>query len=683
MTLRLSVLFIGGLIVAGYIALSKIDIETLRGNVVSVMRNTTGLPIEIAGDVKWQFSLRPRVVMNDVSIKNADWAKNPYGVKIDQMYVSLDLFSLFSGQPTISKVRLINPHVFLEEDDKGQYSMVQKLPEKKEDPIDKSYPFDIDFGFSILELENPNISVITPVSRYDWSPDAFRIEYKDGGYSGYISKDDKVYPFIVGFSKLNTERKVYPVSIAFADGGNIVTANLALEATSKLPIDFKIKGDVQDLQGLLSNFNLSIPKIAPMNLNISGGMDHNKLIIHKSVINILGNDLEFSGSYDWLKVPSVYAKLKSKNFALGKVFPNLYGVEKPKWIRPNRKLNVFEDTDVSKFFPHNINISADISIDNMNIYRDMMAKNSEIKLVSTNDKLNLEVKTNFADGDIHTRFVAIKKPGEQLYIKMAGMGERIYVGEILNEIREKDSISELPANFELYLQTHGHDLTDLMKNLYGPFYVYSVGRGYAHSDLVEYFYGQDLLTQLRHSAMDLLRRNKKYDTIGIDCAVVNLKFRGGYVESTRGIAVESSAINMRAAGFVDLGNEKLKASFVTTPVRGIKLSVTGNVINSTEFSGDLAEPDIKISGNTVAAKAISATGIGILLAPFTGGIGLVAGAGIGFLAGDMLENWLADEHPCKTARKVGAEPEKDDPEWLNKPLADLIQPMLDGTDINN
>ena len=100
-------------------------------------------------------------------------------------------------------------------------------------------------------------------------------------------------------------------------------------------------------------------------------------------------------------------------------------------------------------------------------------------------------------------------------------------------------------------------------------------------------------------------------------------------------------------------------------------------MNSVEISGNLAEPDIRISGAAVAGKVASATGIGLLLAPFTGGISLAAGAGLGLLAGDLLENWLADDQPCKTALSRGAPDWRDDPEWLGAPIGDLIGTIMD------
>jgi hypothetical protein len=189
-------------------------------------------------------------------------------------------------------------------------------------------------------------------------------------------------------------------------------------------------------------------------------------------------------------------------------------------------------------------------------------------------------------------------------------------------------------------------------------------------------YGTDFLTDLRHSIQDLFRSKKKNDQIKISCAAVNIKLRNGKIETENGVAVESNAINLRMAGAFNFGNETLKVSLTSVPVRGLKLSLTGDVINSIEFSGNLAEPDIKISGSAVVGKVASATGIGLLLAPFTGGIGLVAGAGVGWLAGDLIENWLADDHPCKTAMNKGAPAKKGDPEWLNTPMAELVSGLI-------
>ena len=42
----------------------------------------------------------------------------------------------------------------------------------------------------------------------------------------------------------------------------------------------------------------------------------------------------------------------------------------------------------------------------------------------------------------------------------------------------------------------------------------------------------------------------------------------------------------------------------------------------------------------------------------------------------MLENWLADDHPCKKALKKGAPSHKGDPEWFDIPALDLANGVI-------
>ena len=85
-------------------------------------------------------------------------------------------------------------------------------------------------------------------------------------------------------------------------------------------------------------------------------------------------------------------------------------------------------------------------------------------------------------------------------------------------------------------------------------------------------YGTDFLTTLRHSIQDLFRTEKKYNQIKISCVALNTKLRNGLIETQNGAAVETNAINIRFAGKLDLGNENMKLSLATVPVRGLKLS---------------------------------------------------------------------------------------------------------------
>ena len=54
---RILGLCVVGLVVAIVVALSQINLESLRGNLLTILRDATGMPIEIDGAVSWKFSV--------------------------------------------------------------------------------------------------------------------------------------------------------------------------------------------------------------------------------------------------------------------------------------------------------------------------------------------------------------------------------------------------------------------------------------------------------------------------------------------------------------------------------------------------------------------------------------------------------------------------------------------------
>ena len=125
--LRLLGLFVGGMAVALFVALNNVNLETLRGSILNVMRDATGLPIEIDGPVSWRFSLRPQIELADVRVPNAEWAKEKYGVDTKKIDVTLNLVSLLRNRPTIQNIKIYDTKVALEQNSSGEYSFVQSF----------------------------------------------------------------------------------------------------------------------------------------------------------------------------------------------------------------------------------------------------------------------------------------------------------------------------------------------------------------------------------------------------------------------------------------------------------------------------------------------------------------------------------------------------------------------------
>ena len=681
--MRVLVLFIMGLVVAIVIALSQINLEALRGSVLTVLRDATGLPVEIDGTVSWKLSLRPQIELNQVRVPNAEWARHENAFSAEKIDVTLDLISLFQDRPTIQNVKVYDATICIEQNEKGEFSILPKFTSAQPDtdagteasvltgPAD--YPF-VDPGLGGLEVQNLDIDIFGA----EYSINGFQIRYMPRSdtreYSGWVRSTSDVFPFILSFSKYNAERKVYPLRVAFATGGDALIANIALEGTSKAPIDFIIRGDIPDIAEVGKVFNLDLETMPAMKVDISGGYDWQKLTLRNSVITVRGTTLGFSGVIDWSgAVPNVTATLESDYVSLYELFPDMYG---KKWVRPNRDLNVFHD--IPLYGTEFLKINADLRIlfDKFVVYRDFNLSDMDVRLNLYNGRGRIDVATVIANGNVRAAADVDIDADGRMYARVGGLGRGITIGQLLQQVYIDDFISELPVDFEMYVEASGSTLSEWMQTITGPVRVYSSGSGYAHSALVANMYGTDFLTTLRHSITDLFSSEKKYNQMTISCVSVNTKLREGLIETQHGVAVETNAINVRLAGNLDLGDEKMQLSLTTVPVRGLKLSLTGNVVNSMEITGNLAEPTIRISGAAVAGKVASATGIGLLLAPFTGGIGLVAGAGVGLLAGDLLENWLADDNPCETALERGAPSRRGDAEWMDLSAADLANNII-------
>ena len=291
MVLRIIGLFVMGLIIALFVALSQVKLETLRGDVLSILRDATGLPVEIDGAVSWKFSLRPRIELNQVRVLNASWAKEKYAFSAEKIDVRLNLLSLFRDRPTIQNVRIHDAVLNIEKNSDGAYSIE---PFKKSDDADLAtdtentdavntvvqpeYPFE-DPGLGGVQVRN----LVANVFGDTYKIVGFSVRYvpkdEEREYAGWIKSDQDVFPFIVSYSRYNAERKIYPVRIALATGGDALIANIALEGTSRAPIDFKIKGDIPDIASFGRLFNLDLAYMPAITVNMAGGVDRKKLTL--------------------------------------------------------------------------------------------------------------------------------------------------------------------------------------------------------------------------------------------------------------------------------------------------------------------------------------------------------------------------------------------------------------------
>jgi len=91
----------------------------LRGPIASYFGHQLGRPVAIAGDLNVKLGWTPRIQVDDVSIGNAAWSKDPQMAQVQRMNLRVELYSLFAGPLVVPAVELIEPQLLLEKNKDG------------------------------------------------------------------------------------------------------------------------------------------------------------------------------------------------------------------------------------------------------------------------------------------------------------------------------------------------------------------------------------------------------------------------------------------------------------------------------------------------------------------------------------------------------------------------------------
>lgn len=656
--MRVIFTFFIGLLIALFIAVSQINIETIQKKLISAL-SESGLELKVKGKTSWKFSLKPKLELRNINIS---FNKSNI-VSSKTIEVSLNLISLLQTKTIIQNISISDGDIYLDSLNKKNKNLAEQDNEYIQD-----YPFNINFGIDSINLNNIKIHSNDDIYKFD-NLSIKRLIKKDSiDYVGWIKSDFNFLPFVLSFLKFDTVKNIYPINFAISLSNKPLTANIALEKTNKTPIDFSIKGEIAKLYELGKILNIELIKINPINLDIHGGFDNKKVFIRKFKASSNNTNFDIKGFID-LKKSLINLDIKSGYFSLLELFPELYGRSD---IVINRQLNAFKNVPLFGKFFKDLNININLVVGKFLMYRELSLEKLNILLNLENSKLKLDISSNFIKGNIKAKIKGFIDNDYKYNLESAGRGFDLSVGKLLKDVRNSGYVSGLPSDFGFYLRGRGFDLSELMASLTGKILLYSVDSGDAETGFTEYMFGKDFFSSIGDNIHNFVSPKNDQKKTTISCIVGNVKIRNGKIDTQNGIVMQTNRLNYRIVGNLDFGAEVINSSIVSTPASGLKLSISNNIVNSIVFSGNLSEPDIKINSGSVATKIVSSAGIGFLLSPFTAGMSIIAGAGIGFLAGSVIENWLSDSSPCETAVQNGTKVKEGDPDWLDLPINYLI-----------
>lgn len=108
------------LIVAGVFYLSFADLTWLKPRIESAVADATGRRLQLGGAFDIDIVPSPAIVLEDVSLSNAEWGSEPMLATIGHASARLDFWSLLAGPVRVNELRLRDIDVLLETSEQGE-----------------------------------------------------------------------------------------------------------------------------------------------------------------------------------------------------------------------------------------------------------------------------------------------------------------------------------------------------------------------------------------------------------------------------------------------------------------------------------------------------------------------------------------------------------------------------------
>jgi len=102
------------------IVVALFDWNWLRGPAASYLSAKFGRPVTIHGNLRGEFSLKPLLVIDDVTLANAPWGSDATMARAEEIAVRVDVLSLFGPAVSLSELTLLRPVLLLERDPDGR-----------------------------------------------------------------------------------------------------------------------------------------------------------------------------------------------------------------------------------------------------------------------------------------------------------------------------------------------------------------------------------------------------------------------------------------------------------------------------------------------------------------------------------------------------------------------------------
>ena len=108
------------LLIAVAIAVHTVDVKEFIGPIKQRVKEATGRDLEVRGGIDLKLGLEPKLVLDDVTLGNASWSKQPQMLTAKHVEAQIALLPLLHRRFEVIRFKLIEPTIVLETDSGGK-----------------------------------------------------------------------------------------------------------------------------------------------------------------------------------------------------------------------------------------------------------------------------------------------------------------------------------------------------------------------------------------------------------------------------------------------------------------------------------------------------------------------------------------------------------------------------------
>ncbi len=406
------------------------------------------------------------------------------------------------------------------------------------------------------------------------------------------------------------------VSVGRAEQVLVKATGTVEDAVRATGLDLRVAIEGQDLSPLFEAAGVTLPKVPAFRIagrltGGGGGYAVDDLTAKLGASDLAGRVAVTLGG----QRPRLEARLSSKRIDLDELLPPAAG-EPPAGKETGKK----EEGGAVRLF------SADpLPLDGLKAADAKLAFRAERVKVRGLVLSDVAVEIALSDGRLVvkplTATVAGGRVSGDITVDAGGATPRLAVnldarkvdlGRLLKDMEITDVLeSRLDANVQI--KGGGTSVRAIMAGLDGDILA-TLGEGRINNKAVD-LVGADLVTEVFTSLNPLAEKD---DYTHLTCAVVRMAIRNGVATADKGIAVETTKMNVVGSGTVNLKTEKLDLAVRPRPKEGLGISL-GGLAGLVRIKGTLGDPRVGID-----EMGVVKTGAAVGAALATGGLSLVA-----------------------------------------------------------